>query len=413
MDIESGYMLDITSYSFYNRSSTTGYANYKLVINGIDAGNGTIWVTSGSTLHNTGIINVSNSINGISGTVNVVLKLYGGSHGSTGTFRMDDFILNGYTQQENNNENSNGYVVSRRYRYGFQGQEKDNQLKGKGNSYNYKYRMDDPRIGRFLSIDPKADDYPWNSSYAFSEDVVINAVEMEGLEKVYHYNVYKEGQLTVKKLTKVTSDKSLREAYKYIYTNNTGKVISTEMRQAYEINPNKGFYDNMIDYNLNENNYWSAFEWKVKKMDKNLYGPENVENGLRLMANTVGFLLSGATLASAAKLTSKIVATGGLVLSFDDLTNVDGDNSFLESFLRNKLGNKASNLLKGAKLTISVAEASKGIANLAVTLSGGEVIDGTIDLTNQTYSIGGLTGTIVSKSKEAKSKSKSKNKNEN
>ena len=42
--------------------------------------------------------------------------------------------------------------------------------------------MYDARIGRFLSIDPLAPKYPWNSPYAFSENRVIDAVELEGLE---------------------------------------------------------------------------------------------------------------------------------------------------------------------------------------------------------------------------------------
>lgn len=71
------------------------------------------------------------------------------------------------------------------YRYGFQGQEKDDEIKGRtGTSLNYKFRMHDPRIGRFLSIDPLAPDYPHNSPYAFSENRVIDGVELEGLE--YH-----------------------------------------------------------------------------------------------------------------------------------------------------------------------------------------------------------------------------------
>ncbi len=68
------------------------------------------------------------------------------------------------------------------YRYGFQGQEKDDEVKGEGNSINYKYRMHDPRIGRFFAVDPLAKDYPWNSPYAFSENRVIDGVELEGLE---------------------------------------------------------------------------------------------------------------------------------------------------------------------------------------------------------------------------------------
>jgi RHS repeat-associated protein len=68
------------------------------------------------------------------------------------------------------------------YRYGFQGQEKDDEIKGQGNSYAYEYRMHDPRVGRFLSIDPLAPDYPWNSPYAFSENRVIDGIDLEGLE---------------------------------------------------------------------------------------------------------------------------------------------------------------------------------------------------------------------------------------
>jgi len=78
------------------------------------------------------------------------------------------------------------------YRYGFQGQEKDNEIKGIGNSINYKFRMHDPRVGRFFAVDPLAKKYPWNSSYAFSENRVIDGVELEGLE-VEQLNRFIEG----------------------------------------------------------------------------------------------------------------------------------------------------------------------------------------------------------------------------
>jgi RHS repeat-associated protein len=68
------------------------------------------------------------------------------------------------------------------YRFSFQGQEKDDEIKGQGNSLNYEYRMHDPRIGRFFAVDPLEGSYPWNSPYAFSENMVIHAVELEGLE---------------------------------------------------------------------------------------------------------------------------------------------------------------------------------------------------------------------------------------
>jgi hypothetical protein len=76
-----------------------------------------------------------------------------------------------------------GRTVSGGYRYGFQNQEKDDEIKGEGNSVNYMFRMHDSRIGRFFAIDPMADKYPQNSPYTFSENVVINSIELEGLEK--------------------------------------------------------------------------------------------------------------------------------------------------------------------------------------------------------------------------------------
>jgi RHS repeat-associated protein len=73
-------------------------------------------------------------------------------------------------------------VSAETYRYGFQGQEKDDEIKGAGNSVNYTFRMHDPRLGRFFAVDPLARDYPHNSPYAFSENRLLDGVELEGLE---------------------------------------------------------------------------------------------------------------------------------------------------------------------------------------------------------------------------------------
>ncbi|MBB6682536.1 hypothetical protein H4O20_13890 [Aequorivita sp. 609] len=69
------------------------------------------------------------------------------------------------------------------YRYGFQGQEMDDEIKGvPGSSLNYTFRMHDPRVGRFLSLDPLSAQYPYNSPFAFAENRVIDGTELEGLE---------------------------------------------------------------------------------------------------------------------------------------------------------------------------------------------------------------------------------------
>ncbi len=76
-------------------------------------------------------------------------------------------------------------------KFGFQGQEEDDEIKGEGNSVNYTFRMHDPRLGRFFAIDPLAAKYPWNSTYAFSENIVINAIELEGLEAYFIHGTKK------------------------------------------------------------------------------------------------------------------------------------------------------------------------------------------------------------------------------
>ncbi len=70
------------------------------------------------------------------------------------------------------------------YRYGFQGQEKDDEIKGNGNSINYKFRMHDPRVGRFFAVDPLSPQYPHYTPYSFSGNKVIAFMELEGLEEL-------------------------------------------------------------------------------------------------------------------------------------------------------------------------------------------------------------------------------------
>jgi RHS repeat-associated protein len=68
------------------------------------------------------------------------------------------------------------------YRYGFNGKENDNEVKGEGNQQDYGMRIYDPRLGRFLSVDPLGAEYPWNSSYAFAENIPIQYIDLDGGE---------------------------------------------------------------------------------------------------------------------------------------------------------------------------------------------------------------------------------------
>ncbi|MDQ8051434.1 MAG: RHS repeat-associated core domain-containing protein [Pedobacter sp.] len=68
------------------------------------------------------------------------------------------------------------------YRYGFNGKENDNEVKGDGNQQDYGMRIYDPRIGKFLSVDPISKEYPELTPYQFASNMPIAAVDLDGLE---------------------------------------------------------------------------------------------------------------------------------------------------------------------------------------------------------------------------------------
>ena len=74
------------------------------------------------------------------------------------------------------------YAANKTYRYGFNGKENDNEIKGEGNQQDYGMRVYDPRIGRFLSVDPLAASYPWYTPYQFAGNRPVIAIDLDGME---------------------------------------------------------------------------------------------------------------------------------------------------------------------------------------------------------------------------------------
>ena len=84
-------------------------------------------------------------------------------------------------------------VSSSAYRYGFNGKENDNEVKGTGNQQDYGMRVYDPRLGKFLSVDPISKQYPELSPYQFASNTPIWAVDIDGLEA----GLYGSGGMTL------------------------------------------------------------------------------------------------------------------------------------------------------------------------------------------------------------------------
>lgn len=70
------------------------------------------------------------------------------------------------------------YTQTPSYRYGFQGQEKQKETGWSS----FKWRNGIPELGRFFNVDPLSEKYAYQSHYNFSENRVVDNVELEGLE---------------------------------------------------------------------------------------------------------------------------------------------------------------------------------------------------------------------------------------
>ncbi|MFP9100925.1 RHS repeat domain-containing protein, partial [Flavobacterium sp. RHBU_24] len=63
----------------------------------------------------------------------------------------------------------------------YNGMEKDDDVKGIGNNYTTEFRQYDPRVGRWLSLDPLASTFVWQSPYVAYDDNPININDPYGL----------------------------------------------------------------------------------------------------------------------------------------------------------------------------------------------------------------------------------------
>ncbi|MFN0081174.1 MAG: RHS repeat domain-containing protein [Ferruginibacter sp.] len=66
------------------------------------------------------------------------------------------------------------------YLYGLMGKEKSDEILGEGNAYDFEARIYNPRLGRFLSVDPLADKQPDKTPYHFVSNNPLNRIDPDG-----------------------------------------------------------------------------------------------------------------------------------------------------------------------------------------------------------------------------------------
>ncbi len=138
-----------------------------------------------------------------------------------------------------------GFSSATKYRYGMNGKEKDDEIKGSGNSYDFGARMYDPRLGKWLTIDPLAKKFPSASPYCFSLNSPIVFQDYDGRDLIAKNKRSKERvMLAVEQAFGKNSDAFKFENNRLIF--DQSKVDFTTTSDAQEILLAE-FVNNVVD----------------------------------------------------------------------------------------------------------------------------------------------------------------------
>jgi RHS repeat-associated protein len=149
------------------------------------------------------------------------------------------------------------------YRWGFNGKPLDSETL----TMDYGLRIYSPLLAKFLSTDPLAPSFPWNSTYAFAENDVIRSIDLEGMEKYVVVHCWEPSSSDSKQrytkyngtvliyLPNVDYNRLYRHpAHKYtdmtmtIHKEMTRDQMNTISGRIYDKNPKTGKYDILMNH---------------------------------------------------------------------------------------------------------------------------------------------------------------------
>jgi RHS repeat-associated protein len=146
------------------------------------------------------------------------------------------------------------------YRYGFNGKEKDDEAQGVGNQIDYGARVYDPRVGRFLSVDPLQKQYPWLTPYQFAGNTPIAAIDIAGKEPlkstIKEIAIYNKGSLI-----KITSELTIKVQVINLSSTPSGELGLYDLRGSIQSN----FVDQISGSHSATIN--QAYKWDPEKQE--------------------------------------------------------------------------------------------------------------------------------------------------
>ena len=254
-------------------------------------------------------------------------------------------------------------------RFKFQGQEHIDDLGLNWDSF--KWRNHQPDIGRFFNVDPLAEDYYYNSPYAFSENDVISSVELEGLEKARITNwkiqkgvMQKIGTYTLNEAGDWEGTRYINQYVVYDDDGNWQKAYSSmdvggsELMMAKDgVKVDKVIAED-VDYGELMSKGFSDYRGGMAK--------ETAGN----VAIAGLSIFPGSTITGVASKSEKVLAGVDIALKIDDISEIVSDDRI--SILENLIGKDAASSIK---LLINTINAGAGVVNTATNPSAGNIIE--------------------------------------
>jgi hypothetical protein len=215
--------------------------------------------------------------------------------------------------------------------------------------YQFKWRMHDPALGRFMVVDPLAEDYYYNSPYAFSENKVTSHYELEGLEAlsvhVYELKKNNDGAYTAAyKRTHYIENggdhQGLKNQYQLLVTNGKG-------------NAEKMYYGDEAIKNAN-NDGVTISKWINKEVDlveayKAVSNSYRGEKAINTAKGVIAVASSGLTLTG-----GSIGVLGYYTLASNSDELLGGDEGALTNLLIEN--NKLELSINGTKTTVDMID---------------------------------------------------------
>lgn len=141
--------------------------------------------------------------------------------------------------------------TSNTYRYGFNGKEKDDEAKGiAGSQQDYGFRIYDPRMAKFLSVDPLTSKYAMLTPYQFASNTPIACIDLDGLEAyvVYIDNYFGRSEPQIS----IIFDQNIKRAagdYWLVYRNfDNSKILNSATVGAGSFEDAQNYFQRKIVY---------------------------------------------------------------------------------------------------------------------------------------------------------------------